>query len=200
MKKGSFFLGCGLVIGLIVTLGWLVVRVKAFTVTELTCTEADQPCPAPIADKLQTRLVGQSIFITDFELVLVDSEFRVAHFTKHLPGKLQVVVEQNQLEMVTSSQTATVDADPVKITATVTKLFADASLPVENIEVKPASDVVIVQLEKERALLRASQAELDAHKVILIKKHLRLSEIDTGIVEIDARYQMPVLRTSMSAL
>jgi hypothetical protein len=196
MKRRRFWGGLLLLVGLLGCLAYLTFVEKAFTITTITCTINQQPCPSQLNEQLTTALKGKPLFLTDFKRELAESSFHITEYTKRVPGHLFLAIEP-YAELTVSAATTT--NDPEQALTAIKQVFTEADLAFDTIETRPEQQLAVVILGKEQALLRLDHAEEDSQKVVLIKKHLRLAEIDTGIVEIDARYQMPVLRTTKSS-
>jgi hypothetical protein len=192
IKHPAFYLGLLLLLASGVAIGWMLFQTKPFTISTIECYRESQSCSATVTEDLNQTLLGKSLLITDFDLVLPNRTYQVTAFRKYLPGKL--MVEVSPADYLTDINLA-FQTDEELITH-INERLAQAQLSVQNSIIKRDIGVVIVQLEKEQALLTVDQAEQDINKVVLIKKHLQLAEIDTAIIEIDARYQMPVLRTT----
>lgn len=197
MRKLSFVLGSILLLTLFSILIWASTQAKAFTITQVSCVANQADCSDQLSELVTQDLLGKSLFITDFKTQGTTPKYEVLAFTKQLPGQIKVEVRPTT-SLILKDGTLTATSNPEQVIAAITSLFDQAQISVQKVAIFPDHKVVVVKLEKEQALLGLDQPERDAQKVILIKKHLRLAEIDTSIAEIDARYQLPVLRTQLS--
>lgn len=199
MKKLPFLLGITLLICLASSIGWLFFGQQIFIIKTVECKIKDEPCSNEVLTKIQTELIGKSLFISDFKTAVPNLDVTITRASKKIPSQLHLQVEAKNNSITTTSATPTA-IDIEKIQVEIATLLKEAEITYKSIELQPNAGVGIVLFDNEQALLRLEHAELDTKKIITIKKHLRLAEIDTGIVEIDARYQMPVLRTTKSQI
>lgn len=195
MKKLAVVIGFVLLIALIAGIGWLLVTTKALAITTVTCKVESTVCPPRVAEYVEQQLLGKPLTITDFSLAMPTSEYQVIDFEKKLPGNLLVLVKpSNPHQVVGNVETD----DQQALTDSIAETLNAQDIAYSGIEVKTDQAMVVVYLPPGQALLSLEHLNQDLAKLILVQKHLKLAEIDTAIVEIDLRYQMPVLRTTKS--
>lgn len=195
MKKITLAIGCVLLITLLIGSGWLVISSKALAITTIECRLGDGNCPPRVAESIEQQLLGKPITITDFATVLSASEYQVIDFKKKLPSHLSVVVEPTDPRQVIGN---IITSDHQTVTDSIAETLTAQGVTYTGIEVRNDQELVIIYLPAHQALLSLRNINQDLTTLLLIQKHLSLAEIDNAIVEIDVRYQMPVLRTVKS--
>ena len=196
MKPLSLITGFLLLGSLALLTGWYILRSNILLITNIECSILNEKCSTQLTEQINKQLLGKPLFITDFSQVLSIPNVEVTQFSKHVPGKLYLQLETKQTQQGGGSfiQTSTVE-DTVEF---VTKYFADQEIEVTNVQVFQDENLVVATNGNRQILLSIKNLESDLTKTTLVLQNLDLDSIDLAIIEVDARYKLPVLRTSKS--
>lgn len=199
-QKKSYFLPTILLVFLLITGYYL--NKNILVVKKIHCQENEQTCSQATLDKI-AHFYNKSIFFTNFDQDL--EQFSDYYLEKRLPNELSVnlsnvqsqyygVDENNKFVITKDDQ---LDKETNLIANNIHNQLQKQEIIFQSIELK--NGVLIIELQEGmRALIDSNQITLGVTKLKIIQSNLSLKEIDTGIIEIDARYKMPVLKTKLS--
>jgi hypothetical protein len=174
---------------------------KWLIINQVECKFQTHDCPEEITSELN-NLIGKPLFFTKVSDFLPLQTVDLIATSRQLPDKLLVTVNARQAGYFADIGDI-VDIDPDldldKKEVAIQKILTQNKIPVTATEHSPNQSIIIVTLENDvRILLPLDKVSEKTTAVILILTNLDLASVDKQIVEIDVRYNLPVLRTSYS--
>jgi hypothetical protein len=153
----------------------------------VTCRMQYVTCPKEVLQHTE-KLRGTSFFITNVGKMLAQQDLKVVAIHRSFPGNIELTLAYAQTK-----------AQPqVSPTDRASSLLSQMSI--DHKQVNQASDsALIVTLPDQRvSLLDPYDLESSVYRLKTILDGVDLATIDTTIKEIDVRFKLPVLRTTIT--
>jgi hypothetical protein len=170
---------------------------------QIDCQLDNDTCPKSLMADLDT-LKSTSLFLINEESIPLPPSIQVSSFKKNLPSTLILDLKSQlpgmiiQLDELKSINTNLELSQQTKL---IKKTLEENQVKVVNIDHDLNQSTLVINLDNNvRALLPTHTLNQSLSHLILITSNLNFDDIDLKIVEVDLRYKLPVLRTSISNL